>query len=449
MILENDNVSTLEVQPSARLSSGRLWASLCARSHRVGFSLADQALSSGGLFVANVALARAVSKEEYGVFALAYSGFNFLAGLHNAIILEPFTVHGAGRYQASYSEYRWHMWKSNGILSLALTLLLTAVWFASRWKVSLFASRSLLGLALGSAPLLTFALGRRLFYVERKVRLAAMLSFFFFVALCISLVVLRAIGILNSMTTFFVFGIGSLAGLATVMGGLPGKASRCSMHEVDPSHWKAHWGYSRWVIGTAFVFQFTNQAYYWLVAAFLSVPEVAELRAMLLIVMLIDQVFTAMGLIVLPMMAERYALRRITDLLSLGKTYLLILLAIGGTFAVIIVVFGNSILHVAYSGKFDDGAQLLRLLVALPLLMGIGSVMNLVMKAAEKPNVVLYAYLASGAATFAIGIPLMLHFGFPGAVYGLLISGGVFSAALGVGFIRLLPRLNRLNMAHS
>ena len=65
------------------------------RIKQFGFSLTDQALSVGGMFLANVMLARVRSKEEYGVFALSYSIYTFLSGLHNAAILEPFTVYGA------------------------------------------------------------------------------------------------------------------------------------------------------------------------------------------------------------------------------------------------------------------------------------------------------------------------------------------------------------------
>ncbi len=68
------------------------------RVRQAGFSIADQALFVGGTFLANVMLARTQTKEEYGMFVLSYSVFTFLTGLHNASILEPYTVYGSGRY---------------------------------------------------------------------------------------------------------------------------------------------------------------------------------------------------------------------------------------------------------------------------------------------------------------------------------------------------------------
>ncbi|HEU0046222.1 MAG TPA: hypothetical protein VFQ43_01295, partial [Nitrososphaera sp.] len=54
--------------------------------------------------------------------------------------------------------------------------------------------------------------------------------------------------------------------------------------------------------------------------------------------------------------------------------------------------------------------------------------------ALEKPRLVFYSYLCSGAATFLGGIPLVIHFGLLGAVYGMLLSAGTYMVALAVGF---------------
>ncbi len=68
--------------------------------------------------------------------------------------------------------------------------------------------------------------------------------------------------------------------------------------------------------------------------------------------------------------------------------------------------------------------------------MALGNTMNDALKAIEKPEFVFYAYLCSGAATFLGGIPLVIHFGLRGAVYGMLLSAGTYTAALAVGFFR-------------
>ena len=76
-----------------------------SRLMSVGYSLADQGLAVGATFLANVMLARTLTKDEYGVFALSYSVFTFFTALHNSAILEPFTVYGSGRYRNRFPEY--------------------------------------------------------------------------------------------------------------------------------------------------------------------------------------------------------------------------------------------------------------------------------------------------------------------------------------------------------
>src|SRR6266478_1995661 len=110
-----------------------LGAYFSARMRQIGFSIADQALAVGGMFLANVALARTQSREEYGIFALTYSVFTFLAGLHNGAILETYTVYGSGRYKARFAEYAQLLWRSNAWLGVVLTAAISIVWAAFGW----------------------------------------------------------------------------------------------------------------------------------------------------------------------------------------------------------------------------------------------------------------------------------------------------------------------------
>src|SRR5260370_41882274 len=84
-----------------------------ARMRQIGFSIADQGFSVGGMFLVNVALARTQSKEEYGIFALSYSVFTFLAGLHNAAGFGRCKVFCLGGDQPGFSGFFWVLWGWN------------------------------------------------------------------------------------------------------------------------------------------------------------------------------------------------------------------------------------------------------------------------------------------------------------------------------------------------
>jgi O-antigen/teichoic acid export membrane protein len=90
--------------------------------------------------------------------------------------------------------------------------------------------------------------------------------------------------------------------------------------------------------------------------------------------------------------------------------------------------------HFLYAGKYDGLAPYLFMLTLVPLVMWIGSTMGHALNAAEKPRFVFWAYVSSGAATFLLGIPLVIHFGLWGAVYGMLLSGTTYTIALAISF---------------
>jgi O-antigen/teichoic acid export membrane protein len=183
------------------------------------------------------------------------------------------------------------------------------------------------------------------------------------------------------------------------------------------------------------VFQLTSQGYYWLSAGILSVKETGDLRAMYNLVAPVDQVLIAMSFLVLPMLSRRAALRGKAGLLPLWKKYCVGALLITGVFAACVNLFGKPVMHFLYAGKFDDVAPLLGSLALLPVVMAIGNTMNAALKALEKPRLVFYAYMVSGSTTVLLGVPLAIHFGLRGIVYGMLLSAVAYTVALGAFFL--------------
>jgi O-antigen/teichoic acid export membrane protein len=403
------------------------------RIRQIGFSIADQAFAVGGMFLANIALARTQSKEEYGVFALTYSVFTFLVGLHNAALLEPYTVYGSGRYHDHFPIYSRRMWRSNALLGFGLTVTLTLGWFGLARFSPAFASHTILGMALTCGILLTAYFVRRTFYIRRRPDLSARFSLVYLIGSGALLWLVVRAGVMSGFYAFLIVAAGwSLAGLF-VVAELPKEAGG-NLSDLEPNHWGEHWKYSRWVLVTALVFQMTTQGYYWLAAGFLSVKEAGDLRAMYNLVTPIDQVFVAMALLIIPMMAHRYAVNRLVALVPMWRSYCLVSILVTAAFAGVIAAFGKPLMHILYAGKFDDLAPLVSILALLPVMTGIGNTVNAALKAMEKPQAVFWAYMASGATTFIAGLPLVMHFKLRGAVYGLLASSAAYSATLGIAF---------------
>lgn len=401
------------------------------RVRQAGFSIADQALAVGGMLLANVALARTQSKAEYGIFALSYSVFTFLAGLQNAAILETYTVYGSGRYNPRFEEYAGLLWRSNALLGLILTAACTLIWGVLAWTRPALASPTLLALALTCGVLLAPAFARRTFYIRRRPDLAARFSLVFFAACALLLWLAMRIRILTGFYVFLIVALAWMIAGVFLARELPGTAAAgARFTDLEPRYWSQHWKYSRWVLVTALVFQLTSQAYYWLSAGILSVKETGDMRAMLNLVAPVDQVFIAMSFLVLPMLAHRYTARGVAGLLPVWKAYCSGALLVTGGFAACINLFGKPVMHFLYAGNFDDVAPLLGSLALLPVVKGIGNTMNDAIKAVERPKLVSYAYLCSGSTTVLLGVPLAIHFGLRGVVYGIVLSAAAYTVAL-------------------
>lgn len=449
------NSSTTEVLGSvgtANRTAGRFESLLLAIPARVrlvpfGFSLADQALAVGGIFLVNVAVARTQTKEEYGMFALSYSIFMFLSSIHNAAILEPYTVYGSGRYRERFSAYLRLMTRGNVLLGMLLSGMVLFGSLLIWWIAPQHASRAFVGLGLTVGVLLSGLFLRRTFYVRRQPALAARASFVFFITVAFALWAAIRVHTLDSFSAFLILALGWIvAGVGYARKLLFSHALEPFV-EREPEYWALHWKYSRWVLITAFVYQLTAQGYYWLLAGFLSVKDVGQLRALYNLVAPVDQIFIALCYLILPAMAARHATKGMGDLLSLWKRFELAILAGSGLFVIGVRIWGTQLMHLLYAGKFDGLGPMLFTLAFVPLLMTTGNTMALVLNATEKPKFVLYGYLASGVATFGLGMPLVVHLGLRGAVYGMLLSAFVFSAAIGVSFLLGVYGENRKQVA--
>jgi O-antigen/teichoic acid export membrane protein len=298
----------------------------------------------------------------------------------------------------------------------------------------------LLGLGVTVGVLLSGIFLRRVFYIQRQPAFAAQASVLCFVTVACALWLAARAHLLNGFSVFVILALGWIvAGLGVGRKMELGHPTQ-SFLDSEPGYWSEHWKYSKWVLSTAFVFQLTTQGYYWIVAGFVSVKDVAGLRVMQMFVAPMDQVFIALSFLVLPALAARYASKRMGNFLSFTKRFGLAVVSATALFALAVRLTGRPVMHWLYNGKFDDLVPLLYILAFLPLTMGIGNVMGSALNAAEKPKLVFYAYVCSGAATLLGGIPLVNRFGLRGAVFGLLLSAGVYTVAMSFGFFLVIYR---------
>lgn len=398
------------------------------RTQRVTTSLLDQALVVGATFLANVFLARYGTKEEYGLFVLSYTIYTLLAGIHNALIIEPFSVLASGEYKKAQSEYlRYTILLHIRLCLIIAILLLTAfsIGNLAGYNINL----AFLGLSLAITFIFSGAFIRRVYYANEQVSQALSLSLTYFFLMLVSLL---SIQLFNQITGFFAYIAMATAWVICISIHYYNNIHKIikTTSNTRTSEWIEHKKYSKWTLPTAFVFQLTNQGYYWIIIALLTSHNLAEFRAIHNIILPIDLFIVSLSLLYLPRMAKSYAINDNNTYRRLIMKFLTSVLILGISFAIFITIFGTTIIDMLYDGKYKTTLSIIIPLCLAPIAMGLGQPFNNALKAAKKPHLVFASYIIAGTCTFLIGIPLISSIGLTGASIGMLISASAFSVSL-------------------
>jgi O-antigen/teichoic acid export membrane protein len=401
-----------------------------SKATKLLYSLSDQVFTVGATFAANVLLARVDTHAGYGTFVLIYSIFTFLSGIHNALVLEPYTVFAAGKYRNVFSDYLQLFMRINAVIGAGLALLVLIVAGVLYFWWPEWFSITLLGLAAAVLFVFTGALARRTFYVNFDARLAAFMSMAFFATVSIGLTILYYQQKVNGFSVFLVLAMGWLVASPVFFFKYPIRSGARRFISSHHRYWSGHWNYARWVLATALVFQLLGQGYLWITGILLSVEDVASLKAVQNIVSPVNLIFSSISLLILPRMAHTFQQQSIAGLTPIVRRLLVAVLGASALFILFIYAAGNPILNLVYAGKYNTALPLLYIIALTPAALGLGNVFNDTLKAMEHPKSVFYAYLGGGLTTILAGVPLILAFGLTGAAWGMVLSSLVYGVVL-------------------
>ena len=159
-----------------------------------GLAVLGQGLFAGSNFLVNVLLARWLTPEQYGGFALAYAGFLLFLMLYAACVYEPLIVFGSGRYAGRFREYFGLLARGNVIVLAAFTFLMVASSFLFSRFFPSGVERDFAALSLAAPFVLVSWLGRGGFYARMKPGAAAWGGSIYFFTVLLAVVALRMDG---------------------------------------------------------------------------------------------------------------------------------------------------------------------------------------------------------------------------------------------------------------
>jgi O-antigen/teichoic acid export membrane protein len=411
----------LEARPAAWWASKAVWAVL------------DQGVFAASNFALGVLLARWVSPEQFGSFAVAQSGFLLAGTFHSGLFSEPMLVFGSARHTRRFLAYfdillHTH-WRATGLASVVLACVAVVCWF--------LASPSLAGAFLGAAlmtPFILFGwLVRRACFARMQPQWAATGGFLYLALLTAGTYILSLVDFLSAFSAFMLMGGSALISGSWILGQL--RTASASV-EAGPSRREVlqdHWSYGRWSLASSALSWVPGNLYYLVLPMFADVKAVGALKAVSNLVMPILHFNSALASLLLPALAS--AAKKKSHFNRLVAAGLAVLGGSSLLYWTMLATFRVPIVNAIYRGAYGDTAALVPIIALLPFGAACSDVLGAAVRALERPQQVFWAYIASASATVTLGIWAVAAWGQTGAAIGLLVSSCVTAVMCGLFLI--------------
>jgi O-antigen/teichoic acid export membrane protein len=409
-----------------------------------GLSILDQAFVSGAGFLMSFLLARWLTSDIYGAFAVAFATLLFLSGFHNVLLLEPIGVMGPARYSDRTAAYFTAQFKIHRLLGaiLAAVLLLVAL------CMKVFgANHELVRATTASAFALPFFLMlwlvRRMAYMVHRPSVACGASATYFLLVLAALLALQRWNVLSPTTAFLVMGTAGLLSAALPLRQL-GLLTRTDSGSRTICPWEAiakeNWNYGRWLVLSTGLFSVSAQIQTYLCAGLLGLGAAGIFRAMQVPSLVMTQIVTAVGLLVLPSMSHEFGLAQFARLRKKAvlASAFVTLIALG--YAALLAFFARPIEHLLYRGEYSSYAELIPILGLVPVCTGLSLGFSMAARATQKPHIDLVVNATAapvGLITAALFIRL---WGLSGAAFSLVAGFAVYAAVFCSWFRKTTPQ---------
>ena len=288
--------------------------------------------------------------------------------------------------------------------------------------------------------LLLLWLVRRLCYVVQRPSVAVLGSATYLLFVLAGMYILARFGRLSALTAFLLMGSGSvLAALLLIwrLGLL--KSGRSEQQNLK---WRSvsreNWTYGRWLVGSTVLFSISSQTQTFLVAAVLGLGATGTLRAMQVPSLVMSQIVTAIGLLVLPTFSYDFGKGLVARLRHKAMLVSVALFCSAICFAAFLLALGGRVEHLLYGGKYTGHASLMAMLALIPVCSGFSIGFGMAMRASQKPHFDLVANAIAAPVGVLSAIYFMRWWGLMGAAASMVVSFAVASVVTYISYRRVI-----------
>jgi O-antigen/teichoic acid export membrane protein len=402
---------------------GRVRQKLIPWAMKGGLALVDQGVFAGSNFVMSILLARWLSPEQYGMYAVAFAILLFLLNFHQGLMLEPMLVFGSSVYRDCLRGYVEVLLLLHVGLSLAMAFgLFAAAAVISKLGPASSLPGALVAAAFAAPMVLLLWLVKRTFYLRLSPAPSALGAIFYCLLILGGLTFLYQHNRISTLSAFLLMGLGSLCTSILLLAYL---AWRLAPSQNAPSlgdTWRRHWHYGRWALGANAMMWVPINAFYPLLSKFSGMAEAGELKALMNFAAPMLQACAALHTLMLPYAARVLRQRGRAGVSIILRRMTLLCVACAVPYWAVLLLFQGPAFRMLYSGRYTEVAYLLP---AVALASVAGSAFfgpSIVLRSMESPRLIFAAVSVSSGVAVAIGIPLVRAFGVGGAVWSIALS---------------------------
>ena len=273
-----------------------------------------------------------------------------------------------------------------------------------------------MGVALVLPVILLFWFARRAFYLEGKPSGALSGSLVYSAFLVVGLMYLNHLRVLSGILAFLLMALASLVASGALLYRLrPRPFIGYRTVEISPKRIiRENWGYGKWVLAITLVHWLSGDVYYILVTAFLGFEEAGALRALQNLVLPINQVLTALGLLLLPWLSGRVTTKTVGTIKGDVSRITVLMVVLTGMYCLAVLAFRKELLNLMYGEKYAEFAYLRPYLIAVPVITALGIGVQTGLRALQAPRVIFVGYCVTAIVTISFGVGFVRLWGLDG-----------------------------------
>lgn len=399
-------------------------------------ALLDQGLIASSNFALSILLARWLSPQQYGSYALAFEIFLLVSLLHQALLLEPQRVFGSTDHGDRQREYLGVLLCFNlGLAAAVIVAVGVSAWVLHTFMMRDSLPEALVGVMFAAPCILVLWLARGAYYVRMSPQYAVIGATLYCTAMFGSLGLVYKYRLLSVASAFLVMGAAALISSAVLLVRLRPVFSGYSMWGPI---FRQHWTYGRWILLSSVLSWLTGAIYYPLVSSFSGMAATGALKVLLNLTLPAAQAFNALSVFVLPYASRMYQLNGVAALTHVVTRMTWLFAAGSILYWGLIIFLSKPLILLLYGARYSDLYSLVPLVAVASIPWNIAYVPAIALRAVRSSASIFAIYCASSAVAVVIGIPVTWGYGLRGALWTMTVSN---AAALLVSFVLFRRRL--------